>query len=186
MKILDIERNDFASISDKIYFWTATINSWYNLLEPNKNKQLVVDSLKYLSDRKYITVYAFVIMPNHIHLIWKQNKLNGKETPKGSFLKYTAHEFLDYIIKTGKSHDYKVNLSNKNHEIWQNNSLAIEIFSLEMAKQKLDYIHFNPLSGKWNLAKDELSYYYSSSRFYESGIDEFGFLENIFSAITGN
>ena len=186
MKILDLERNEFASISDKIFFWTSTINSWYNLLEPDENKQLVVDSLKYLSDGKYITVYAFVIMPNHVHLIWKQNKLNGKETPKGSFLKYTGHKFLDYLIKVGKSQSYTVDLSNKNHEIWQNNSLAIEIFSLEMAKQKLDYIHFNPLSGKWNLAKDELSYFYSSARFYETGIDEFGFLENIFSAITGN
>jgi len=33
-------------------------------------------------------------MPNHIHLIWQQNKLNGKETPKGSLLKYMGHMFL--------------------------------------------------------------------------------------------
>ncbi len=33
-------------------------------------------------------------MPNHIHLIWKQLNNNGKEMPQGSFLKYTAHEFL--------------------------------------------------------------------------------------------
>jgi len=34
--------------------------------------------------------------------------------------------------------------------------------------------------GKWNLAKDYLSYYYSSARFYETGVDEFGFLDNLF------
>ena len=46
-----------------------------------------------------------------------------------------------------------------------------------MAKQKLDYIHFNPVSGKWQLAKDDLSYHFSSARFYENGKDEFGFFK---------
>jgi hypothetical protein len=45
---------------------------------------------------------------------------------------------------------------------------------------KIDYIHFNPVSGKWNLAKDYLDYYYSSAGFYETGVDEFGFLNNLF------
>ena len=186
MTTLDIEKNEFSYVSDKIYFWTATINKWFNLLAPDGNKQLILDSLKYLSDGKYITVYAFVIMPNHVHIIWKQNKLNGKETPKGSFLKYTAHKLMAYLEMDGKSGPYKVEATNKRFEIWQTKPLAIEIFSLEVAKQKLDYVHFNPVSGKWQLAKDDLSYHYSSARFYETGIDEFGFLNNIFTAITGN
>jgi putative transposase len=37
-----------------------------------------------------IDVFAFVLMPNHIHLIWRTNKMNGKETAQGSFLKYVA------------------------------------------------------------------------------------------------
>jgi REP element-mobilizing transposase RayT len=43
-------------------------------------------------------------MPNHLHLIWQQNKLNGKETPQGSFLKYTAHEFLKRLKGQGLSY----------------------------------------------------------------------------------
>ena len=79
--------------TNKIYFWTATIHEWLPLLNGENNKQIIIDSLKYLSDKKLITVYGFVIMPNHIHLIWRQNNLNAKETPKGSFLKNTAHLF---------------------------------------------------------------------------------------------
>jgi putative transposase len=63
--------------------------------------------------------------------------------------------------------------------------LCIEIYSRKVAKQKLDYIHFNPVSGKWLLAKDDLGYHYSSARFYETGIDEFGFLKNVFSIFNG-
>ena len=69
---------------------------------------------------------------------------------------------------------------NKKHEIWQRDSLSIEISSKGSAKQKIDYIHFNPVSGKWNLAKDYLNCYYSSARFYETDVDEFSFLKNLF------
>jgi len=54
---------------NKIYFWTATIHKWIPLLDGPINKQNIIDSLKYLSDKELITVYGFVIMPNHIHLI---------------------------------------------------------------------------------------------------------------------
>ena len=170
----------------KIYFWTASIHEWYDLLAPDENKQIIIDSLKYLSDRGFINVYAFVIMPTHIHLIWEMNKLNGKESPKASFLKYTGHTLLNKLKKDGKSDNFLVNETNKNHEIWQKEPLAIEIFSLKVAIQKLEYIHYNPVSGKWQLAKDDISYHYSSVRFYDNGLDEFGFLKNLMSVFTGN
>ncbi len=184
------QRKSHTSLS-KIYFWTATIHKWLPLLENDINKQVVVDSLKYLSDKKLITVYAFVIMPNHIHLIWQQNTINGKETPKGSLLKHTAHQFLKQLKKDGSCKMYEVNEANKKHEIWQRDSLGIEIYSREVARQKIDYIHFNPVNGKWVLSKDDLSYNYSSARFYpqdavhETGVDEFGFLKNIFTLFDG-
>ncbi|NOT91414.1 transposase [Ferruginibacter sp.] len=169
----------------KIYFWTATIHNWLPLLETDNNKQIIIDSIKYLSDKHLITVYAFVIMPNHIHLIWQQNELNGKETAKGSLLKYSAHLFLNQLQAEGRSNLYEVNAANKKHEIWQRDALGIEIYSRAVAKQKLDYIHFNPVSGKWQLAKDDISYKYSSAKFYETGIDEFGFLNDIYTVFDG-
>jgi putative transposase len=169
----------------KIYFWTATIHKWYCLLESTPNKVLVTNYLKELSDKKLITVYSFVIMPNHIHLIWKQNCLNGKETPKGSLLKYTAHCFLKDLKRQGNSAKYRVNAGNKCHEIWQRDSMGIAIYTRAVAKQKLDYIHFNPLRGRWKLAKDDISYHFSSARFYETGIDEFGFLHDLFADFDG-
>jgi putative transposase len=74
----------------------------------------------------------------------------------------------------------------KNREIGQSDSLGIAIYSVQVAKQKLESIHTNPVNGKWQLANDFLSYHYSSARFYETGIDEFGFLKNIFSVLYGD
>ncbi len=179
------KRKSHTSLGE-IYFWTATIHKWMYLLESDSNKQLIIDYLKKLSDEGFITVYSFMIMPNHMHLIWQQNKLNGKETPKGSLLKYTGHEFLKKLKVESKSYLYEVNAANKKHEIWQRDSLGIEIYSVKVAKQKIDYIHNNPVNGKWQLAKDYFSYHYSSARFYETGIDEFGFLKNIFTVLYGD
>ncbi len=179
------QRKSYTAIN-AIYFWTATIHKWHHLLEDNMNKDLIVSYLKKLSDEKLITVYAFVIMPNHIHLIWQQHKLNGKETPKGSLLKYTSHYFLKLLKTQSKFKLYEVTATNKKHEIWQRDSLGTEIYSRAVAKQKLDYIHFNPVSGKWLLAKDDISYYYSSAEFYETSMDNFGFLNNLYTVFDGD
>ena len=44
-----------------------------------------------------------------------------------------------------------------------------ECFSNDFIEQKLNYIHKNPISGKWNLADSYVDYPYSSARFYEYG-----------------
>lgn len=74
---------------------------------------------------------------------------------------------------------FKVDKSNKAHSFWQRNSLPIDIYSEKVIDQKLDYIHFNPCSGKWMLVDDPINYLYSSYEFYEKGIDSFGFLSPI-------
>ena len=101
-------------------------------------------------------------------------------------MKHTAHLFLKELKANGNSKFYEVNQANKNHEIWQRDSLGVEIYSREIAKQKLDYIHFNPMMGKWKLSIDDLDYQFSSARFYETGIDDFGFLKNIFKIFDGD
>ena len=179
------QRKSYTSIG-KVYFWTATIHKWYNLLEDDVEKETIIGSLRTLSGKELITVYAFVIMPNHIHLIWQQNVSNRNESPKASFMKFTAHEFKKHLELRGWLENYKVNAANKSYEFWQRDSLGIEVWSRKVAQQKLDYIHRNPVSGKWLLAKDDISYYYSSAKFYESGIDEFGFLNNLYNIFDGD
>ena len=48
-------------------FFTATIHKWLQLLAEDNNQQLITDYLKKLCDEKLITVFAFVLMPNHVH-----------------------------------------------------------------------------------------------------------------------
>ncbi|ULT43274.1 hypothetical protein KRR40_07275 [Niabella defluvii] len=166
---------------DEIYFFTASINRWMPLLAQDTTKQIIVSALDYLTRQNRMDVFAFVIMPTHIHFIWRARSLNGKEHPKGSFLKYTAHEFkkllsFDPLIPLSC---FKINAHNKNYEFWQKDPLAIILYTRKVAFQKLDYIYFNPCAGKWKLVADPCDYYFSSAAFYEKGIKHFSFLRDI-------
>ena len=131
-----------------------------------------------LCERELVVIYGFVIMPNHLHLIWEMKKMNGKEMPCASFNKITAHSITnDLKINHPKvlSH-FKVDEKERIHRIWQRDPLAILMDSREKLEQKLDYIHLNPLNERWNLVDAPENYYWSSAKFYETGIDDFGFL----------
>ena len=115
--IFEYKRKSYIEPGE-LFFWTATINNWFRLLEEDVYKDIAVSSLEYLSHAGKIDVFAFTIMPNHIHLIWRINDMNGKETAQASFLKYTAHEFKKLIKKREpeKLAAYAINAHNKKHE----------------------------------------------------------------------
>lgn len=166
----------------EIFFWTATINKWQRLLMDDKYKEVIISSLQYLSDEGKMDVFAFIIMPNHVHFIWRANEMNGKESPQGSFLKYTAHQFKKMLKQEGaeKLDVYKSDAVNKSYEFWRRDSLAVQLYSKKVAVQKLNYIHNNPLAEHWQLVKDPCEYEYSSAKYYETNEKDFDFLKDMY------
>ena len=162
----------------EVYFWTSTIVEWKRLFKNDSYKQVVIDCLKNLVERKCIAVYGFVIMPNHVHFIWEMLTKNGKEMPDTSFTKFTAHEFKrDLKEKYPQVLEiFKTNKNDREYQFWQRDALAIRVFLPELVLQKLNYSHNNPLQDHWKLADSPENYKWSSAKFYETGIDEFGFL----------
>ena len=160
------------------YFYTDTIHNFVYLLQDDNLKMLLINSLKYFVSNGYIKVFAYVIMPNHIHLIWNFLKLNGKESPAGSFAKFTAHQFKKYLFEqdTARLQKFVVSKTDRKMQFWKRDPLAIPLTSEENLIQKLEYIHNNPIKEKWKLALLPEEYRWSSASFYKNGSDEFGFL----------
>ncbi|MBN7799590.1 transposase [Algoriphagus aestuariicola] len=166
---------------NKVYFFTATIHHWIPIFEQEGYKEVLLSSLRFLTGKGLLKVYGFVIMPNHIHLIWELLEMNGKELPHASFMKFTSHEFLKKM-RSGNTEllrHFVVDQGIRAHLFWQRDSLPIEVHSPKVVFQKLDYIHRNPCKGKWMLAENPLLYPYSSYEFYETGEDRFGFLTHV-------
>jgi putative transposase len=157
-------------------FYTATILEWKPLLKQDKYKDIIIESLRFLVTDKRINLYAFVLMSNHIHLIWQPLREYTPENIQHSLMSYTAHQFKNDLLKNHPLvlPHFKVKAKDREYQFWERNSLGVDLFSEEVFIQKLDYIHWNPV--KAGLCKLPEEYYYSSAKFYEFGIDDFGIL----------
>ncbi|OCX54696.1 hypothetical protein BEL04_10755 [Mucilaginibacter sp. PPCGB 2223] len=159
-------------------FFTATILNWQKLLIEDDFKDIIIDSLLYLKKEGSIVIYAFVIMPNHLHLIWQIQDGYKRGSIQLRFLKYTAQKMKFRLIDTQDTrlNKFKVNSTDREYQFWERNSLSVDLWTPTVLVQKLDYIHSNPLQDKWQLAELPEQYKYSSANFYETGIDSFGLL----------
>jgi putative transposase len=160
------------------YFYTATILEWKHLLKPNKYKDIIIDSLRFLCNQNKVHVYGFVIMPNHIHLIWQINNEYTLDKIQLSFMKYTAQLIkADLVINHPQVLEkFKVDAKDRKYQIWERNPLSIQLFSKEVFIQKLNYIHNNPYQEKWKITNQDELYYYSSELFYSNLPNNFEFL----------
>jgi putative transposase len=171
----------FNRMSD-VAFFTATILNWNHALINDERKDIIIDSLRFLVVDKRIKLYGFVIMPNHIHLLWQnivENSMKWRSNTQGSLLKFTANKLLAKMDFAERK-EYFVDAIDRRHQIWERDPLWIECLNMEMAEQKLNYIHNNPCTERWQLATDIASYKYSSCGFYKNGTDEFGLLSNLY------
>ncbi|GAB4197656.1 MAG: hypothetical protein OHK0057_29670 [Thermoflexibacter sp.] len=85
-------------------FFTATIHEWQKLLKPDNYKQLIMGSLKFLVENGRIFLYGFVIMPNHIHLLWRMQEGHDERDVQRDFLKFTAQQIkFDLAAKSPES-----------------------------------------------------------------------------------
>lgn len=163
-----------------LYFYTATINKWYNLIRQYDFYEIIVDSLSWLRRKQLIRVYGFVIMHNHIHLIWQMLQKNGRESPAASLMKYTAHQFEKHLLKQNPAdlNRYRVNWRSRKYNFRQPGPYWFLLFKEQTIIQKLNYIHHNPVQKKWKLLNDPVDYPYSSLWFYETGKNRFDFLHH--------
>ena len=157
-------------------YFTATIYKWKHLLADDRHKDIMIDSMKFLVFEKRVEINAFVIMSNHLHLIWQPMFGFTPSDIQASFMKYTAQQLKRSLIKNNKDilAELKVDKYDREYQVWKREPLNIELRTPAVFDQKLDYIHYNPV--KAGLCKYPEEYYYSSARFYHDGVDSFGIL----------
>ncbi|MCB0544340.1 MAG: transposase [Saprospiraceae bacterium] len=148
-----------------LYFTTATILEWKHLLRTARMKMVVVDSLRYLVSEHRAVIYAFVVMPNHIHLIWQIPQTHSIGKVKASLFSFTAHQFRKILKEENPAEleRYRVDLVDRAYQFWERNPLSVMILHDEVYYQKVAYVHRNPCAGKWKLAPAPELYRYSSA-----------------------
>jgi len=137
---------------------------------------MVYNWLKLISNKYRIQTHAFVVMPNHVHIIIKTpdaradlNKVigNGKR-----FMAYELVERLKSLSnlkvldQLASACTDKEKTKGQIHKVFEPSFDAKPVFTTAFLYQKLDYIHYNPVRGKWNLCADFTEYQHSSAAFY--------------------
>jgi len=163
-----------------IQFFTAVCTEWLPLLELTECKNVIIKALRYRVQTKQVGVAGFVIMPNHIHIIWRMAAETKREDFQRDFLKITAKQVIDILQRTNPEiiKEITVNLKDRKLQVWRRNSMSIDLFNEKFLLQKLNYIHKNPCHPRWQLATCPLDYLYSSANFYYNRENSFEILKH--------
>ena len=167
--------------SGKLYFFTATILNWNHLLADDECKQIITNEWRRLVELNRISIYAFVVMPNHYHTIWSVREGYNPEGIQRDFHKWTARQLIAWmrVHKPLLLEEFRVNGADRAIQIWERNPLPIELYSEEVIWQKLEYIHNNPCQVNWRLSALPELYHFSSAQYYLLNKDTWGFITHI-------
>jgi REP element-mobilizing transposase RayT len=158
--------------SSHLYFVTASVIEWKHLFIKDEYAKIPLHSLAWMQEQQQILLFAFVIMPSHLHVIIKpENDAIGNVMQR--FGSFTAHEILKKLREQNQKDLLGVFEQNKRdgrhkHSIWQDVQ-AKNIYSMKFMQQKIEYIHQNPVAKDWRLVEERDHFLYSSAGYYDYG-----------------
>lgn len=153
------------------HFVTFAVVGWIDVFSREYYKEIVVNSLKYCQEHKGLTLHAWVIMTNHVHLIISTNSNKIQDIIR-DLKKYTSKQIIAAIREnpTESRKEWMLNLfkyagnnnsNNKDYQFWKQDYHPIELNTAEKVKDRLDYLHENPVRS--GLVWEPWYYKYSSA-----------------------
>ncbi len=85
-------------------FSTGTVFSWEHIFANDDFKNILLSSFQWLENQRKYTINAFVLMLNHIHLLWKILDGFERKVVEGAFFCFTTHEFKRCLKKDEPMH----------------------------------------------------------------------------------
>lgn len=172
-----------------VYFSTSTIVEWLSVFTSDIYFNIIIDSLKHCQANKGLNLIAYVIMPEHIHLVTSNLERVNLSDIMRDFKRFTSNQITRQLEKDNKGSLLDIlqksavkGKGNTEYKVWQDDFHPEAIYSETFLKQKTDYIHYNPV--KRGLASKPEDWPYSSARNYisndETIIKVDMFLEKVF------
>ncbi len=152
---------------------------WMDVFTRPLYKHIMVDSLEYCQTNKGLDIYAWVLMTNHLHLIVGIKNGIAIGDVLRDFKKFTSKKIIN-AIQENQQESRKEWLLNRFHfraandkkikefKFWQEDNHIEQINTYDFFKQKLEYIHLNPVKQEFVVRPED--YFYSSARNY-SGLN---------------
>jgi len=136
-----------------MYFVTMATVGWVDVFTRFELKHVIIDSLRYCQKEKGLVIHAWCLMPSHLHLIVSSE--NNLSAILRDFKKFTSKELITTIDPINESRkgwmlDLFGEVANhlqrvKNYKVWQDGNHGELLTSAKFTRQKLDYLHDNPV-----------------------------------------
>lgn len=153
-----------------LYFVTSTIIEWTPLFLSHRHFDILLDGLIHCRRHKGLRVHAYVLMPNHFHAIVSSEPTDAlpgimrdlkrhTSTRLQECLREDRAEFLLRLLRMASA-------PSRLH-IWRDGYHPEAIFTQKFFRQKLDYLHDNPVRKGYVRAPQD--WLYSSAWDYIEG-----------------
>ena len=172
-----------------LYFVSFATVYWLDIFTRQVYLEVLAESVDYCRANKGMELYAYCFMPSHIHFIFRSANEQPMELLR-DFKRHTAKKVIEaiennpqesrkeWLLWMLKRAGKKAGNVSK-YKFWQHHNKPIELWTTEVIKQKIDYIHNNPVES--GFVNNPVDYKYSSARNFQGDhtvlqIDETGFL----------
>lgn len=80
-----------------VYFITSTVVDWVDVFTRDIYKEILLDSFRFCQEKQGLQIHAWVLMPNHFHMICSFKNSNPGLVIK-NIKSFTAMKLIDAII----------------------------------------------------------------------------------------
>jgi len=159
-----------------IHFVTTTVVGWIDAFTRRELADVVIESLAFCQKKKGLIIYAWCLMPNHLHMIVSASEGGRLSGIMRDFKRHTGKKVIETIKGINESRDWminkfefaaKIDIKSKDYKFWQTGFHPVFLESSKFIDQKLNYIHRNPVAA--GLVTEAAHYAYSSAIDYEGG-----------------
>ena len=168
-----------------VYFISFAVVEWLDVFTRIEYKTILIDALQYCQQHKGMEIFAWCIMTNHVHLIFRSVNEQKPELLIGDFKRFTSKALVKAITENLKESQKEFLLeqflkageksANVNkYQFWRHDNKPIELWSNKVINEKIDYIHNNPVEEGLVFRPED--YLYSSALDYAG---EKGILDNV-------
>jgi putative transposase len=133
---------------------------------------ILLSCWRYQQQHQELRLYGHVVMENHLHYLAQADDLSRCVA---GFKSFTARKIIEHLQSIGAERALerlrvakRTHKHDRQYQFWQEGSHAELVCSEAVMRQKLDYIHYNPVRrGYVDLAEH---WRYSSARSYAGDV----------------
>lgn len=168
-----------------VYFVSFAVVEWIDVFIRNVYKDILLENLSFCQNHKGMEIFAWCIMTNHVHLVFRSS---GKQKPEqllGDFKRHTSKKLVtaikenpeesrrEWLLQQFKNAGLKTS-NVRDYQFWRHDNKPIELWSNKVIDEKINYVHNNPVEAGLVFRPEQ--YLYSSAADYAG---EKGLLDDI-------